>query len=419
MLTRLVFCFGLLLASIASAEDRTLVSTLFFEVGRADLTAEHRLALDALKTQYPTAQFTYYFEGDHDPSPFDRITPNASKRVNERLAETRWQVAAQYLGVPALGLVRYTGNTEVRVYVATSRPGSGGGGTGTGTGGSANATNAALADSIAALRRELADLYSRRYGADDEAGRRGATAPPETILAVARFEELHERSDKWVDARWWESSVGLELGILRVQPERPGRPTGATLSVSNGSPAYHALDISTRLDLFRLGNRRIGITPALRWYDWDIRIHYGDDRETRTSFVNRSLPLYLLGLDLDAAPWDGATMRLRYAGTGARVHAAQRHLVSYDQYDLRFDQNLAPRWRVELQAVYDERFEKSLCYYGLWIAHGWRMLLGEFSIRGGYVEQLAANQATIQNIEDPIGTVSVGFTWERTRRFRY
>ena len=58
-----------------------------------------------------------------------------------------------------------------------------------------------------------------------------------TVLAVARIERLYERSDKWVDRRWWESQLGIDLGLLRVQPERPAKRTGATLSVSNGMRA--------------------------------------------------------------------------------------------------------------------------------------------------------------------------------------
>ena len=204
-----------------------------------------------------------------------------------------------------------------------------------------------------------------------------------------------------------------------MQPEVAGDPTGATLSISNGTPAYHALDISTRLDFLRLGNERIGVTPALRWYDWDVRVHYGEDRETNTSFINRADPVYLVGADLDAVPWNGGLVRLKYAGAGTRVHAEQRHIKSFDQYDLRFDQNLAPRWRLELQGVYDERFEKSLCYYGAWVAYGWRLRLGEFAVHLGYVGQLDAFAAARLGREDPVSTVSLAFTWERQRRFRY
>jgi hypothetical protein len=403
-----LFSSLLLLASLALAQERQLVATLDFEIGVAELDAGHTALLDGIKAQYPPDDYMYSFEGDHDPNPFDIITPGASKRVNERLAETRWQGAAEYLGVPAIGLVRYTGKTEARVYVQR-RPIQGPGvGQAQGPSG--------VADSLAALRRGLDDL--RRWNEELEAARKRSAAP-ETILSVARFEELHERSDKWLDRSWWEVAGGVEIGILRVSPERPEKHTGATLAISNGTPAYHALDISTRLDLFRLGVARIGITPALRLYDWDVRVHYGTDAHAPISFINDSDPVYLIGADLDAVPWDGGLIRLAYAGFGARVHAAHRNVISYDQYNLRLDQNLWPRWRFELQGVYDERFEKSLCYYGGWIAYGWRMRMGEFAIHLGYVEQLDAFAAARYGREDPISTVSLGFSWERQRRFKY
>ncbi len=398
----------LLLVSMAQAQERQLAATLDFEVGSAELDARHIVILNGIKAQYPPDDYIYSFEGDHDPSPFDIITPGASKRVNERLAESRWQAAALNLDVPAIGLVRYTGKTQARVYVQRR--------TARGSDGTLGMGQGAVADSLAALRRGLDDLY--RWNTELEAIRKRG-APADTILAVARFEELHERSDKWVDRSWWEGQGGFELGILRVSPERPDRHTGVTLAISNGTPAYHALDISTRLDLFRLGTSRIGITPALRWYDWDVRVHYGTDSRTATSFINNADPVYLIGAELDAVPWNRGLLRVGYAGFGARIHAAHRNVISYDQYNARLDQNLWPHWRLELQGVYDERFDKSLCYYGVWVAHGWRMLLGEFSMRLGFVEQLDAFAAARLGREDPISTVSVGFSWERQRRFMY
>lgn len=397
-------------AGAAAAQERQLVATLEFEIGEATLSAEHRAQLDALKSDYPPTRYMYTFEGDHDPVPFDIVTPNASLRINERLAETRWQAAAEYLGLPPFGLVRYTGSTEARVYVQPWSavdfypPGAGPSGT--------TRAPSALQDSLARLDQELRDLRDRVEGLDSARAR--VPAEPETVLAVARIERLYERSDKWVDRRWWESQLGVELGILRVQPERPGHRTGATLSISNGSPAYHALDISTVLDFVRLGNDRFSVTPALRWLDWSIRIHYGDDAHAPVSFVNDSEPVFTLGANLEAQPWTGGLVRLNYAGFGARVHAPNRKLVSYDQFDLRIDQRLWPKWGLEGQAVYDERFEKALCYYGVWLARAWRMRLGEFSVRLGFVEQLDAFAAPKR--EDPISTVSIGFAWERWRR---
>ena len=60
-----------------------------------------------------------------------------------------------------------------------------------------------------------------------------------------------------------------------------------------------------------------------------------------------------------------------------------------------------------------ERFEKALCYWGIWVARAWRMRVGEFSVRLGFVEQLDAFAAPER--EDPISTVSVGFAWDRWR----
>ena len=389
-------------AAVASAEPR-LVATVHFEVGSAELTSDATATLDGIKSQYPPDRWVYSFEGDHDPEPYDIVTPNASLRINERLGESRWQSVARYLGVPAIGLIRVTGQTDARVYVE-ERP-AGGPGSGVVVGPSPG-----VSDSLAALRRELDALR------EEQALRR--TAPAETILAVARLEEMHVRLDKWTSERWWESMGGLELGILRVQPESPDKHSGATLVIGNGTPAYHPFEITTKLDFLRLGNRRIGITPALRWYDWSIRIHYGEDAHTEISFVNNADPVYLLGADLDAVPWTGSLVRLKYAGLGTRVHADHRPFSSYDQYDLRFDQDLWPHWRLEFQGVYDERFEKSLCYYGGWIAHAWRMLLGECVLHMGFVRQLDAFAATRLHREDWVNTISVGFSWERLRRLR-
>lgn len=387
---------ALFLVSVAEAQEREPAAILHFEIGASELTPEHRSALDDLRRRYPPERFDYAFEGDHDPTGYTQLSPTASQRVSERLAESRWQNAARHLGVPPFGLVRSTGKTEVRVYAAPK--------------------GRVLEDSLAILRRELQDL--RRKLAERPAP--VAIAPArqvDTVLAVARLEKIHQRSDKWMDRRWWETQFGVEIGILRVQPER-GRPTGATLVIGNGSPAYHPFEITTRLDVARFGSERIGIRPALRWYDWDIRVHYGDDREARASFLNQSDPIYLLGLDLDATPWPGARIDLQWAGAGARVHAGHRALVGYDHYDLRFEQRLTGRSRLEAQAVYDERFEKSLAYAGGWVAYGWPLRLGEFSLRLGFVEQLDAFAATAvrRPREDHVSTVSVGFAWQRSVR---
>lgn len=401
------FAISILIAFAAStprAQERTPVATLTFAVGEADLTAEHIVILDDLLRKYSPDDYIYLFEGDHDASPFVRMTPNASQRLSERLAETRWQNAAYHLGVPPFGLVHTTDRTDVRIYVERR--------------------SRALEDSLAALRRDLDHLRVGR-GTESEvppgSGVRDVT-PPDTILAVARLEEMHVRSDKWVDRRWWESQIGFELGLLRITPERPGRHTGATLQVANGTPAYHPFEITTRLDLFRLGVERFGVTPALRYYDWDLRVHYGEDREAVITLANRAYPSYMLGLDIDARPWSGAWLGLEYAGVGAQVHAAHRDVISYDHYDLRFEQKIVPRVRVEAQVVYDERFKKSLAYVGAWGAYVWPMKLGEFAISLGYVEQLDANLATAvlatQSGEDLISTISLGFTWRRTPRWR-
>jgi hypothetical protein len=176
-------------------------------------------------------------------------------------------------------------------------------------------------------------------------------------------------------------------------------------------------EITTRLDLFRLGTDRIGITPALRWYDWFLQFHYGDDREAPVSLMNSSDPVFLLGLDLDVHPWRNGWLTLEYAGVGSRVHAAHRPVTSYDHYLLRFEQGLARHWRLELEGVYDERFEKSLAYSGGWLAYVWPMKVGEFALSLGYVVQLDALKATTgRREEDFIHTVSLGLTWRRLRR---
>ncbi len=387
----------------AVAQVRASVATLAFDPGLAELLPEHRAVLDDLLRRYPPAGYIYSFEGDHDPSRYFKVTPKASERLSERLGETRWQNVAQYLGVSPLGFVRTTGRAEVRVYVEPR--------------------SKVLEDSLATLRREI-DALRQAIGAQSPgtalppSTAPRAFAPAETVLAVARLEELFERSDKWVDRQWWESQGGIELGILRVTPERTGHRTGATLRIANGTPSYQPLEITTRLDLFRIGVERFGITPALRWYDWGIRAHYGDDRDARATFLNRADPNYLIGFDVDARPWSGAWARLEYAGFGSRVHAAHRQLISYDHYDVRFDQRLVPRLHLELQAVYDERFKKSLAYSGAWLAYVWPLRLGEFSMSLGFVEELDALAASspTRSREDLISTVSLGFAWRRARR---
>jgi hypothetical protein len=388
-------------AAGAATPERTAVATLRYEVGQAVLTDSQRAVLDDLLARYPIDRYIYSFEGDHDELPFMSLTPNGSRRVNERLAETRWQNIAHYLGVRPYGIVRSTGRAEVRVYVEERR--------------------SVASDSLEMLRREIDDLRRRlgQAGAPPSGAPTPAraAAPAETVLAVARLEKLYERSDKWVDRRWWEAQGGIELGILRVTPERAsGRRSGAMMRIAGGTPAHQPFEITTRLDLFRLGTERIGITPALRWYDWYVRLHYGDDREALTSFINRSDPVYLFGLDLDAKPWNGAWLQLEYAGIGSRVHAAHRDLESYDHFDLQFEQRLAGRLRLELQAIYDERFEKSVPYLGGWLAYAWPMRLGEFVTSLGYVNQLDALQATTgRRREDLISTISMGLTWRRMR----
>ena len=391
--------------SAPRAQERTPVATLTFGVGEADLTDEHRAVLDGLRQKYSPDDYIYLFEGDHDATGYIQLTPKASQRLSERLAETRWQNAAHHLGVPPFGLVHATGRTDVRIYVEPR--------------------SRALEDSLATLRREmdrLRDELGTGQRPDETPPPTRKTAPPDTVLAVAQLEEIYERSDKWVDDTWWEAQGGAELGILRVSPQRPGEYSGAMLRIASGTPAHMPFEITLRLDVIRLGVERFGVTPALRWYDWDIRVHYGDDREADISFVNRSDPAYMLGLDLDARPWSGAWMGLEYAGVGTRVHAAHREVISYDHYDFRFEQRIVPRVRFEAQAVYDERFKKSLAYAGGWFAYVWPMRLGEFAVSLGFVEQLDANLATTPiarlRAEDLISTISLGFKWRRTPRYR-
>ncbi len=410
MRTILALCLAgvlLLPAAAPAAQERQLVATIDFAVGSATLSDAQRAQLDEIARRYPAQDWNYTFEGDHDPKPFRRLSHNASLRLNERLAETRWQNVAEQLGVPPLGLVNVTSKNEARVYVErrTAPPQQ-----------AVPATPPGWQDSLAALRRDQA-ARARQL----EALQRQCTpAPAETVLAVARLEELDVRLDKWAEKRWWEAQGGLELGLLRVQPERGGhRPSGAALVLGDGTPAYRAFEISLRLDLFRIGPGRFGITPALRWYDWDMEVHYGDDPEAATSFLNNANPVYLLGLDLDAAPWHGGRVQVKYAGVGARVHAVDRELISYDQYDLRFDQRFTRNWWLQIQGVYDERFHKSLCYAGGWIARGWPLRIGVFSLSLGFVEQLDAFAATREGREDPVSTISLGFEWRRANRFRY
>jgi hypothetical protein len=187
--------------------------------------------------------------------------------------------------------------------------------------------------------------------------------------------------------------------------------------VGNGTWAYAPFEITTRLDFIRLGWESFGITPSVRWYDWEMHMHYGDDFKANVSVFSDAEPIYLFGLDLDARPLDGTLIRIKWAGVGTQVHADDREVLGYDHYDLRIDQRLGGRWWLEGQAVYDERFKKSLPYGGAWIAYGWPLRAGVFSVRVGYVNQLDALAATTgRRTEDRVDTFSYGFWWNRQPR---
>ena len=387
----------LLAAAPAWAQERQPALTLQFEVGLADLTAEHRGALDNLRREFPPADYNYTFEGDHDDRIFLRVTPHGSLRSNERLAETRWQGVAQYLGVPPLGLVRATGSTDVRVYVEPRQY--------------------ALQDSLAALQRQLAALSrdQARRDAEQEARLARSLPPgrgevmPETTFAVARIEAMEVGTDKYIEERWWESDAGFRIGLLRTVP--PGRrPDGITLSAYGGTQVWRAFAVSLRPDILRVGNDRVGVTPAVRWYDWNLRLRFGADPGAHVSLLNDAVPVALLGLDLDAKPWCGARLALTYAGLGTFVHAAHRPLIGYDQYDLRLEQELYRNWKLWGQAVYDERLEKALVYGGAGVAYGWPLRVGVFTVGAGYINQIEPPGGTA---ERRIHTGAIRFAWTR------
>jgi hypothetical protein len=65
---------------------------------------------------------------------------------------------------------------------------------------------------------------------------------------------------------------------------------------------------------------------------------------------------------------------------------------------------------LQAQAVYDERFDKALAYAGGWVAYGWPLRVGTFSIGLGYVNQL---EPPARTVERRTHTATARFAWSR------
>jgi hypothetical protein len=372
------------LASVAAAltPDWSQVAVLDFAQGAAELTPDHRAALDGLLTAYPIAKFEYSFEGDHSSTPYHFLRPQASLRVNERLAETRWEAAANYLGVEPIGSVRATGMTQVRVF---TRP-------------RAEAAAAATpvasidADSIQALHRQIGALGERLRGLEAANDRMAhfieTKVTPDTVFRGIELESAVVSVDKRTSDRFYEASGGVELGLFRTFLRGERQSSGVVFALSNGSAAYSGLQLSLVFDDLAFGNERCSLSPVVTWYDPNLRAAIGSDQRAQTQLFYRADPAVTVGLRATVKPWIGGKLHVGYLGVGAQVHEANRPLHSFDLVDARFTQRLRGPAGVEAVAIYDERFSHEMSYFA---GYGsWQMFAGrdQYTLRAGIARQL-------------------------------
>ena len=372
------------LATVAAAltPEWNQVAVLGFAPGAAELTAEHRAALDGLLGAYPIAKFEYSFEGDHSSTPYHFLRPQASLRVNERLAETRWEAAANYLGVEPMGSVRATGMTQVRVFTRARAAAP-----------TASAPVAAIdADSIQAMQRQIGALGDRLRGLEDANDRLAhfieTKVSPDTVFRGIELEAADISVDKRTSDRFYEAAGGVELGLFRTFLRGERQSSGVVFALSNGSAAYTGFQASLVFDDLAFGNSRCSFSPVVTWYDPRLRTAIGSDQRAQTQLWYHADPAVTLGLRATVKPWTGSKLRVGYLGIGAQVHDANRPVQSFDLVDARFTQRVRGPAGLEAVAVYDERFSHEMSYFA---GYGyWQMFAGrdQYTLRAGIARQL-------------------------------
>lgn len=354
-----------------------LVAVLDFAPGSTDLTEAHCAQLEAVRRENSPERHEFFFEGDHDPSPYRGMRPQASLRLNERLAETRWQSVAQFLGVTASGAVRATGTPQARVFTRP-RP---------------EPATAGPSDIVMQLQRQIADLGERLHALDDQNARLGslvtARVAPDTVFRGIQLESVQLAIDKRTDDRFYEAFAAVELGLLRSVVRGERQRSGLVLAISNGSTTHTGFQAALVFEDFGFGNDRARFSPVVSWHDPSLRASVGSAAGSQSSLWSRSDPSLSLGLRLAARPWEGARLRIAYLGVGSRVHADRRPIRSLDLFEARAQQRLSGPLGVEAVAVFDERFEREMSYFGGFAS--WDLRLGRdvLGLRAGLVRQLA------------------------------
>jgi hypothetical protein len=381
MLRTLLVLTLLAAPAMAMPPDWQPVATLDFEPGAATLTEAHRAALDALLQRFPLVAHEFAFEGDHDPSPYRPLRRQASSRLNERLAETRWQQAALHLGVTPQGAVVVTGRPQVRVFVRARAAAS------------TNTTVVQFDDAARhTLEQRIADLQNRLATLDQEHARTAriiaAKVIPDTTFRGIELETAAISIDKRTSDRFYEAVGSFELGLFRrfVRGER--QHSGVVFSMSNGSAVYSGLNLALAFESFGIGAERWRLSPVLTWSDPRLRAAIGSDSESATQLWYRADPAVTVGFRAQAQPWDGSNLHLSYLGFGARVHADSRPVRSFDSVEMNFSQRVRGAAGVEMQAVYDERFAHELSYFGGFVSYGLRRGQDRYTFRTGLTRQL-------------------------------
>lgn len=354
-----------------------LVAVLDFAPGSTELTDAHRAQLEAVQRLHPPERTDFFFEGDHDPSPYRGMRAQASLRLNERLAETRWQNVVQFLGVTASGAVRATGVPQARVFAR------------------ARVENEAAgpSDLVLQLQRQIADLGDRVRALDGENTRLASIVStkvvPDTIFRGIQLESVQLAVDKRTGDRFYEAFAAVELGLLRSVVRGERQRSGLVLALSNGSATHAGFQAALVFEDFGFGTERARFSPVVSWHDPSLRASVGSSSGSQSSLWSRSDPSVSLGLRLAAVPWDGARLRVAYLGVGSRVHAERRPIRSLDLFEARAHQRVRGPLGVEAVAIFDERFEREMSYWGGFASWDLRVARDVLGLRAGLVRQLA------------------------------
>jgi hypothetical protein len=364
----------------AWAPEWTLAAVLDFPVGSAAPAAEHLVALDQIRERFPLAQHEFYFEGDHDPIRYRNLSPQASSRLNERLAETRWQLAALHLGVAPVGTVRVTGQAQARIFVRRRAE--------------ALAVPAPMAHDVPpAIDGEKEALRARLRGLEEANARLAqiieTRVVPDTVYRGIELELAEVRVEKRTGDRFYESFGRMELGLFRTIYRGQRQHSGVLFAAAGGSNAWSGLQLSLVFDDFGFGSRRWHFSPVLTWYDGTVRAAIGSDEQAETQLFYAADPAVTVGFRLEAAPWGGSSLRVHYLGVGAQVHSTRRPLRSFDLAEARFGQDLRGPFGVEGIVAFDERYDKELSYIGGFGCYGLQKGHDRYSMRIGLVRQLA------------------------------